>query len=185
MMYHHNILIRDDDETVKKMYMKQKEIRTKGDWFELLKKDFEYIGVEMDEERIKNLTKQEYKQEINTKVKSAAFQELKNMQEKHKKLDQVVFSDFIIQPYLKSNLFSKDEIKLLYLLRSKCHSSKQNFRKLYKNDTRCTFQCPDVEDQTHVFTQCYPIISQTTEANKLLKYDDIFGDLLQQKNIIK
>ena len=44
MMYHHDILNRKDDETVKKMYKKQTEVTTKGDWFQLIKKDFAYIG---------------------------------------------------------------------------------------------------------------------------------------------
>ena len=56
---------------------------------------------------------------------------------------------------------------------------------MFKNDTRCIFQCPDIEDQEHVFTQCYPIISQTTASNQILNYDDIFGNIYQQKNIIK
>ena len=184
-MYHHDILNRKDDETVKKMYKKQTEVTTKGDWFELIKKDFAYIGEDIDEERIKSKTKQEYKKEIHEKVKNAAFRELMKLKETHSKLDDVNYTDFAIQPYLKNKMFSKDECKLLYLLRSKCHSSKQNFRRMYKNDTRCTFQCPDIEDQTHVFTQCYPIISQTTASNQIFDYDDIFGNIYQQKNIIK
>ena len=67
-MYHYDIINRKDDETVKKMYKKQTEVTTKGDWFELVKKGFAYIGKEIYEEKIKSKTKQEYKKEINDKV---------------------------------------------------------------------------------------------------------------------
>ena len=52
LMFHHNILTRDQDETIHKVYTKQKEEQIKGDWYLLLKQDFNFIGVEMDEEYI-------------------------------------------------------------------------------------------------------------------------------------
>ena len=48
LMYHHHILSREDDELVKKVYDKQKEDTTRGDWIETLREDFEIIGVIMD-----------------------------------------------------------------------------------------------------------------------------------------
>ena len=53
--------------------MKQKESHTKGDWFRMLMKDFEFIGVEMDEEAIKNTPKEVYYKDIKQKVKVGAF----------------------------------------------------------------------------------------------------------------
>ena len=57
LMYHYNILIQDDNETIKKMYEKQKKNPTKGDWFQLLKEDFQFIEEDMDEEKIKTMSK--------------------------------------------------------------------------------------------------------------------------------
>ena len=45
--------------TVKKIYIKQTEDSTPGDWYLLLKKYFEFIGVDMNEEEIKNTPKDE------------------------------------------------------------------------------------------------------------------------------
>ena len=42
-MYHYHIITRDSNEIIKKIYMKQKESHTKGDWFRMLMKDFEFM----------------------------------------------------------------------------------------------------------------------------------------------
>ena len=39
-MYHHHIITREDTETINKIYNKQKEDPIKGNWVELVKKDF-------------------------------------------------------------------------------------------------------------------------------------------------
>ena len=41
----------------KKVYLKQKEKSTKGDWVELLKQDFEFIGQEQNDEEIVKMSK--------------------------------------------------------------------------------------------------------------------------------
>ena len=53
-LYHHEILSRGEDETISKIYMKQKEDLTKGDWIELLLKDFAFIGIDMNEDEIRS-----------------------------------------------------------------------------------------------------------------------------------
>ena len=49
MIYHHHILTREDTETIKKIYQKQKEKPCKGDWYQLLKEDLVFIECELDE----------------------------------------------------------------------------------------------------------------------------------------
>ena len=60
-MYQYNILQTYKNETIIKLYEKQKEHTNKGDWFELLQKDFKFIHEEMDEEKIKGMKKENYK----------------------------------------------------------------------------------------------------------------------------
>ena len=71
IMYHHHILKRGKEETIQKIYYKQKEDTFKGDWLELLKKDFEFIGEEIDE--IASVPTSEYKVQIKKLVENAAF----------------------------------------------------------------------------------------------------------------
>ena len=73
MMYHHHIISRNENETIKKIYNKQKQQPTPGDWFQLLKKDFAFIGEEIDESMIMSTPKNEYKEKIKEKITRAAF----------------------------------------------------------------------------------------------------------------
>ena len=62
LMYHQHLLTRSSSETIKKIYMKQKNYCVKGDWFQLLKKKkIQFIGVDMDEEEIIATPKSKYK----------------------------------------------------------------------------------------------------------------------------
>ena len=51
------------------------------------------------------------------------------IKEGHKKLDNVKYEDFKIQPYLTSKLFNQKERQMLYLIRSQCHNSNYNLKK--------------------------------------------------------
>ena len=75
LLYHHHILTREDTETIKKIYYKQKEAQIKGDWLELVKKDFLFLGIEMNESEIKLTNKLEYKKKIKRLLYKAAFSE--------------------------------------------------------------------------------------------------------------
>ena len=59
---------------------------------------------------------------------------------------------------------------------------------MHKNNIKCIFQCNEVEDQIHVFTQSYPVMSQTTAMNSILNHNDIFGNIyvqnLKQKKVL-
>ena len=78
-MYHHHILSRGEEETIHKIYTKQREDPLKGDWFELLKKDFKFIGLEINEKEIAKTPKIEYKKQIKKLVEKAALQYMLNV----------------------------------------------------------------------------------------------------------
>ena len=73
IMYHHHILTRGEKETIQKIYFKQKEDTLKEDWYGLLKKDFEFIGEEIDEKKIASIPKSDYRARIKKLVENAAF----------------------------------------------------------------------------------------------------------------
>ena len=59
-MYHHQILTRDNSETVKKIYLKQKEEYVKGDWYQILKGVFQFIEQDINEDEIYSTLTSEY-----------------------------------------------------------------------------------------------------------------------------
>ena len=63
LLYHHHILTRKKEETISKIYYKQKQSSSKGDWFQLIQGNFDFIEVEMNEEKIIQTPKCEYKKD--------------------------------------------------------------------------------------------------------------------------
>ena len=61
LMYHHHILTRDDNETIEIFFVKQRDDHIKGDWFQLLTKDFQFIEEDMNEKEICEMSKALYK----------------------------------------------------------------------------------------------------------------------------
>ena len=64
MMFFQTLLKRDDNEITKKVYICQKNNPVKGDWVELLEKDFKDIDMPMNEDIIMNKTKAQFKSRI-------------------------------------------------------------------------------------------------------------------------
>ena len=73
LLYHHHIVSRDESETIKKIYNKQKENPLKGDWFQLIEKDFSFLSIELNENDIKSTNKCDYKKKIKKLIMKAAF----------------------------------------------------------------------------------------------------------------
>ena len=55
------------------------------------------------------------------------------------KIKEVEYREVKIQDYLTDKMFNRSERKLLYALRSRCYTAKQNFKSLYKNNMSCRF----------------------------------------------
>ena len=66
LMYHHHIISREDNELIKKVYNKQKEHYTKGDWLQTVISDFQFIDVIMNEDVIRSTPKEQYKKFVHT-----------------------------------------------------------------------------------------------------------------------
>ena len=183
MMYHHHILTRKENETILKIYKKQKENHVKGDWYQLLMEDFVFVENGMNDEEIKKIPKETYKKIVKNLVEKAALKTYIAKKETHQKIRHLEYERLELKPYLKSNEFSGKERKLLTLLRSRCHPARNNFKKMYKNQIKCTFECNEDEDQEHIFMRCEPIKRKVTF--KKVEYGDIFNETNKQKETIK
>ena len=127
LMFHHHILNLDHDETVRKVYEKQKENCFKGDWIELVRNDFAFMGIDMDENSIKNTPKEIYRSKIKKLIRKAAFEELTVKKNSLTKVKDIKYEAFDIQLYLKSADFNTKERNLLYSLCSRMYAAKINF----------------------------------------------------------
>ena len=69
-MYLQTILKRSNDEITKKVFECQKNNPVKGDWSEMVNRDFSNIDMTMDEELIKSESKNQYKLRLKKQIKS-------------------------------------------------------------------------------------------------------------------
>ena len=122
MIYLQNILQRDQNELLKRVYKAQCENPTIGDFIELVRKDFELVGEPFDESKIESMTPKSYKDYVKAKIKEAAFKHLTEVQASHEKVRDIKYMKLETQPYMVSPLFSSEEVKKLAALRS--HSTR-------------------------------------------------------------
>lgn len=185
--YHYHIMTREDNELIKKVYMKQKESPLKGDWIHSLRKDYEFIGetIENMEDCIRNTPKDVFSKNIKLKIYDTAFKSYLDMKEScRKKMNNLKYEHFKIQDYLISSQFTSEEKNLLFSLRSSCYPAKNNFRNMNKGNLKCNLNCDAIETQIHIFEHCEPVRSKLnlTETPKL---NSIYGSLSDQKSAVE
>ena len=100
---------------------------------------------------------------------------MKQSHTKSKQLDE----NFNLQPYIKSNTMTKEEIQLLFRFRTYTYDCKENYR-WNNTDIRCS-TCKLDETQEHLI-HCTQFIDITKQS---IKYEHIFGKLSDQIKIIK
>ena len=183
-MYHHYIIGRDNDEIIKKIYIKQKEEYLKGDWFQTLKTDFDTIKEDLEDDRISQIPKEVYRKYIKQKVEKEAFENYLKLKENcKKKMKNLQYDELAIQPYMINGNFTLKQIKLLFSLRSMCYPAKLNFRKLNRGNLKCSLGCIEDESQTHLFEECEPIRAKL-KLNITTSMASIYQSVSEQKEII-
>ena len=138
------------------------------------------MGIDMDENSIKNTPKEIYRSKIKKLIRKAAFEELTVKKNSLTKVKDIKYEAFAIQPYLKSTDFNTEERNLLYSLRSRIYPAKINFRKLHSLNLKCIHGCNKDEDQRHIFEECEVLKSN----NNVKLYDYIFQDIIKQRQAI-
>ena len=121
LIYLHEILSRPISEVLRRVYEASKSDIIKGDYIHLVRKDFDWIGVQFSEENIVKMPKEAYIKFIKQKVRKAALEELKNLQENSSKVKNIPYEELKKpQAYLTSSSFSNEECSILFNLRAKC-----------------------------------------------------------------
>ena len=180
IMYHHNIVKRNESELVHKVYMAQKRKPMKYEWIKMLEKDFELIGEVLEDSKIKSMNKKKYKKYIKERIIKAAFESLNQKKLNHSKVQNIIFNELKPQTYI--TYLSNDEIKLLFRLRTRTTEVKCNFKTKFKENLLCILGCSEEDTQEHLL-QCKYIIENlidTQQERKNIKYEDLFNDKKQQ-----
>ena len=167
MIYQQTILKRNEEELTKRVYKAQSENPIFGDFYHLVKSDWELIGETMNEEYIRTSNKNTYKKHIKKKIREAAFMYLKDQQKMHSKIKDIEYKKFETQGYMNSPLFTNDEVNLLYRIRSRALNCKANFKNRYKNDNLLCILCNEEQcTQQHILL-CKALQSKL-ESNEMV-----------------
>ena len=84
---------------------------------------------------------------------------------------------------MNNKRFGVKEVRLMCLLRSKSYPAKNNFRKMYRKNLKCIFNCDSIETQSHIFEECEPIRSKLDNPSSV-QLKMIFGSIQEQSDII-
>ena len=89
MIYHQTILNRPDEELTMRVYNAQKESPTDGDFYRLVKADWEMVGENLDEVVLTSKSAEEHKRTVKGELRNVAHRYLQNIQAQHYKVRDI------------------------------------------------------------------------------------------------
>ena len=180
--YLKHILDRDESELIRKVYLAQREQPLRGDFVRLVEKNIKDIGLTYEQATSNEITKEKLK----SLVKNVAFQQLLQQQGGHKKVKEIVYKSFSIQPYLQSELLSQKDKEMLTSLRShSVRGIRHNFRKLFRNSLHCPLKCEN-EDFQKEDTQSHILSCKSLSDGVEQPLTDIYHDnIMVQAQVTK
>ena len=184
--YLQNILQKPRNELIRRVYEAQKKKPAKGAWIELVKKDLDLIGEELDEESISAISKNKFKRYVKKKMDIAVFDYLEGQKAKHSKVKDIKYVKLETQPYIVSENLTNVEMCTLFALRSRMTKVKKNFSNQFFNNLHCKLGCSDTDSQEHLL-ECRYIQDKLKDKSRLAEaeYSDLFGTVKQQCDIVK
>ena len=170
-MYLWQLLHRDKDELVSKVYQTQKLTHTRGDWYEITKNERVKYGIEETDEEISQISQNKFKKIVEKKIHASALKHLHELASKHEKSSVISTEKFGRKAYLKDRRFTKEDCQLLFALKTKMVDCKSNFSHLYEENMTCRIcnHIDSYEDEDHLLV-CKTLNSE--EYN--MRYSDVY-----------
>ena len=153
---------------IRKVYMEQKKDSKKGDFISQIKQDMKDIKLEIKDEEVETMSKWKWKNVINEKVESAAFEFLIKENAKKEKTGHILFDKLEMNEYLIKNKNTKIS-KTIYSIRAGVFDIKALKRWKYK-DNLCV-DCNLFEENMKHFMQC-PKYGRKCMSNWELIYEN-------------
>ena len=186
LMYWWHITKLDKSELVYRVYAAQKCCPVNGDWIKLLEADKQEFGISLSDDEISQMTKYSMKRMLKAKVCEVTSRYLISLQSRHSKSARVTLVAVSVAQYLTDDRFSQEERELLFRLRSKTLTVKENFSHLYYNrsmlcDLCHLFPCT----QKHVM-QCPELCADlVVDKDVRIEEEDVYSDVEKQLLYVK
>ena len=182
IMFMKHIETRHDEDLLKKVYLAQKENKTRGNLVELVTKDLKSLQISYDEVTSSLVSKEQLKKKLKARATNVAFEYLKTKPLTHTKVKSIGYSQLEMQHYLYKSDLSSEEIVTLAAFRPQCVKGiRNNFKKMYGNNIICPLVCDStaIDTQDHLIS-CTKLI-RDIDDRKLIKIQDIYGQLEKQE----
>ena len=101
LLYFWDILHKNEDELVKKVFNLQEKFAVKNDWVLQIKNDLNECNISQSENEISKMSKYSFKKLIKEKIRTIAAQYLIALKEKHSKSENLEYSKEM-QVYLRN-----------------------------------------------------------------------------------
>ena len=111
--------------------MAQKRRPVKDDWVLTLNDDKEAAKINLTDEEISTIKKEQFKNMIKSKIRKLVFDDLEKIRMGHSKVNSIIYKKFETQPYISSGIFEKQQIYILFKLRTRMVDVKRNFQNYY------------------------------------------------------
>ena len=184
------VLIRKEDELIKKVYKTQEVKTTKGDWFSMIQSEKKKYEIDISDVEIATMSRYKFKSLVDKKVNNFVFLHLKSVASKHSKSTKILeeaenANTFKRKGYLQDNIFSKCDQQLLFKLRTKMLDLKTNFGELYQNNLMCRTcrKVGSVENEDHLLN-CEALISENKNIGEV-KFNFVYKNLEKQKRALE
>ena len=184
-MYLWHILNRNKCELINRIYEAQKLSNITGDWIKLVEADKEELKIGMNDEEIRNISKDKFKEYVTKKAKIQQSNFLESLKKKHSKSEFLNCTEIKTAEYLKNPLFNTKQKQLLFKLRSRTLDVKLNFPGQHR-DLLCRSCGLYPESQSHIL-QCPQLVTKVEYLKgntSRLNENDIYKDIMKQQTIV-
>ena len=180
------ILQEDPKSLVYRFFETQRKNRTKNDWVTTILRDLEELKLNLNFDEIKAMKKSSFVNLLKQSIVKKSLEELNKKKESHSKVMGLEHKFLKMKRYfLSSNVkASKEEIQMVFKLRSRVTDLKTNFKNMYES-YECTACGNEEESQKHIL-ECRELLKRNKDIKENPVYEKIFeGNISQQINIAK
>ena len=113
----HHILTRDKSELISRIYHAQKRKPVNDDWVLTVQNDLKETSINLTDSEISKMTKKAFKTLVKSRINELVFTKLNQIKMSQSKGKEIVYSEFAVQRYLKSDCLTTKQKSLLLNLR--------------------------------------------------------------------
>ena len=164
------------------MHTIQKCNEIKGDWAKIADEERIKYGILETNEEICKMLKTKFRKIVKKSIKLHATKYLDDLAKPHSKSAKIRNNLLKKKSYFTDRRFSREDVQLLFKLRTKMINCKSNFSNAYDNQLQCRMcEEPDsVENEDHLLT-----CSVLNTENYDVQYSDVFESIDKQYSAVK